>query len=96
MFKINSKFVKIPTVLLEINTKGNKTLKYFLLVWLHVKEKEIWTAHEDFTKISWAADVLNTLQLWSNNANHMLAYIFEIIILRACENMEHVNTHTST
>lgn len=42
-------------------------------------------AREDLTGISWAADVLNALQLRGNNANHMLAYSFEIILLRACE-----------
>jgi hypothetical protein len=32
------------------------------------------------------------LQFRGNNANHMVAFIFEIILLRACENMENVNT----
>lgn len=39
-----------------------------------------------------AADVLNALQLRGNNANHMLVCIIEIILLRACKNMETIKT----
>lgn len=95
MFMINLKSVKNPAVLLGTNTTGNKSPNAFLIS-LNASQRKSSTAREDFTKISWAVDVLDALQLRGNNANHMFAYIFEIIILRACENMENVNTVAST
>lgn len=95
MFMINLKCVKNPTVLLETNTTGNKFPNAFLTS-LNASQRKSSTAREDFTKISWAVDVLDALQLRGNNANHMFAYIFEIIILRACENMDNVHKNTQS
>lgn len=93
---VHDKFGKCqkPNCSFETNTTGNKFPNAFLIS-LNASQRKSLIAREDFTKISWAVDVLDALQLRGNNANHMFAYIFEII-LRACEDMENVNTVAST